>query len=397
MDDLGRTADDDDVAAIERWFVARGLPHFVEPRPTAWESWGREIPLLVGAYLLLGLNALDLERWSWAGNLAAALFVVAVLALTWVGANVLRRRPPLQRPTSIGPFELALLVLVPAVPSALLGQWGDVVQTVLQGAAVLAVLWALRSYGGVALIAWAWRKTGVQLPAFLNVVLRGLPLLLLFTTFLFVNAEVWEVAGTLQGPTYLVVLGIFFVLGNVFLFTRLPAVMRKVATFDSWADLADNVRAVGIVSERRIEALESSAGPPEARPALLRQRLNLGVVAVFSQALQITATAASMFGFFVLFGWLAIGADTAAGWTGAEGRHVLSTVTFGGRQLVISEPLLRVAGFLAAFAGMYFTVVLSTDATYREELSEDIGPELRQALAVRMLYRRLLDATMTQG
>jgi hypothetical protein len=64
---------------------------------------------------------------------------------------------------------------------------------------------------------------------------------------------------------------------------------------------------------------------------------------------------------------------------------------------VISEPLLRVAGFLAAFAGMYFTVVLSTDSTYREEFAEDIGPELRRALAVRLLYRRSLRADKMVG
>jgi len=52
--------------------------------------------------------------------------------------------------------------------------------------------------------------------------------------------------------------------------------------------------------------------------------------------------------------------------------------------------LLRVAGFLGAFTGMYFTVVLSTDSTYRDEFAEDIGPELRQALAVRVLYREVL-------
>ena len=124
----------------------------------------------------------------------------------------------------------------------------------------------------------------------------------------------------------------------------------------------------------------------------MRQRLNIGLVAVFSQAIQITATALAMFGFFVLFGFLAIGAETAAGWTG-DPVHVLVDVTLGGRQLVVSEPLLRVAGFLGAFAGMYFTVVLSTDATYREEFAEDIGPELHQALAVRLLYRRALAAS----
>ena len=122
--------------------------------------------------------------------------------------------------------------------------------------------------------------------------------------------------------------------------------------------------------------------PAVDRPPL-RQRFNIGLVALFSQAIQITARRSAMFGFFVLFGFLAIPAETPAAWTGARRVHVLAEVTVGGRALVLTEPLLRVAGFLGAFAGMYFTVVLSTDATYREEFAEDIGPELRQALAVR--------------
>ena len=359
-----------------------------------WEIWGRAIPLLVIAYLLLGLNALDLADWTWVGNVLAAAFVVAVLVLMWIGANVIRGRPPLQRPDTIGPVELALLILVPAVPSAVLGQWGDVVQTVLEGLVVLLGIWALTSYGVLPLLAWAGRRTSSQLPAYLNLIVRALPLLLLFMTFLFVNAEVWEVAGTLTGPVYVIVLAVFFVLGNVFLLSRLPALMRAQNTFVSWAEVTDLVRATGVVSDDFVRGVtDDAAGVPAIDRPPMRQRLNIGLVAVFSQAIQITATALAMFGFFVLFGFLAIGPDTAAGWTGTDPVHVLADVTFGGRRLVVSEPLLRVAGFLGAFAGMYFTVVLSTDATYREEFAEDIGPELRQALAVRVLYRRALAAS----
>jgi hypothetical protein len=53
---------------------------------------------------------------------------------------------------------------------------------------------------------------------------------------------------------------------------------------------------------------------------------------------------------------------------------------------VITEELVRVSGFLGAFTGMYFTVVLSTDATYREEFAEDVAPQVRQAFAVRIAY-----------
>jgi hypothetical protein len=389
--------DESQLRAIEEWFVGRGLPHFVERRPSIWEIWGRAIPLLVAAYLLLGLNALDLNEWTWLGNLLAAVFVIAVLVLTWVGANMVRGRPPLARPDTIGPVELAVVILVPAIPSAVFGQWGDAVQTLVEGTVVLLAVWALTSYGVLPLLDWAGRSTSSQLPAFLNLIVRALPLLLLFMTFLFVNAEVWEVAGTLTGPIYFVVLAVFFILGNVFLFSRLPALMRSQNTFARWAEVTDLVTAAAIVPDDFVDRVAGHADdvPDLDRPSL-RQRLNIGLVAVFSQAIQITATAMAMFGFFVLFGFLAISADIAAGWTGGP-VNVLVEVTVGGRTLVISEPLLRVAGFLAAFAGMYFTVVLSTDSTYREEFADDIGPELRRALAVRLLYRRALRGVMMVG
>jgi hypothetical protein len=380
--------------AIEAWFIARGVPHFVERRPSAWDIWGRAIPLLLIAYLLLGLNALDLAEWSWFGNVIAALFVIVALVLIWMGANVFRGRPALQRPDSIGPVELALLVIAPAVPSAVVGQWGDVVQTLIEGALVLLVVWALTSYGVMPLLAWAGRRTRKQLPAYFNLVVRGLPLLLLFMTFLFINAEVWEVAGTLFGAVYAVVLALFFALGAVFLLSRLPALMRAQNRFASWSEIADLVSAAEVVPVAFIAEVVGDADdePAVDRPTL-RQRFNIGLVALFSQAIQITVTVAAMFGFFVLFGFLAIGVDTVAGWTGSEPVHEFGAVTIDGRRLVISEPLLRVAGFLAVFAGMYFTVVLTTDATYREEFSDDIGPELRQALAMRQLYRRALGSS----
>jgi hypothetical protein len=387
----------EELALIEGWFVGRGLPHFVERRPSIWEIWGRAIPLLVVAYLLLGLNALDLAEWTWLGNLLAAVFVIAALVLTWISANLLRGRRPLQRPDTIGPVELSLVVLAPAVPSAVFGQWDDAVKTMFEGAVLLLAVWALTSYGVLPLLAWAGRSTSTQLPAFLNLIVRALPLLLLFMTFLFVNAEVWEVAGTLTGPIYIVVLAVFFILGNVFLMSRLPGLMRSQNTFESWTEVTDLVASAAIVPDDFVDQVAGDADAPPAfdRPSL-RQRLNIGLVAVFSQAIQITATAVAMFGFFVLFGFLAISADIAAGWTGSP-VHILADVTVGGRTLVVTEPLLRVAGFLGAFAGMYFTVVLSTDSTYREEFAEDIGPELRRALAVRLLYRRALAGVMMVG
>ena len=184
---------------IERWFVARGLPHFVERRDSAWEIWGRAAPLLAVAYLLLGLYALDLSEWSLTENLVAGAAVVGAAVLTWVIANAVRGRPWFDRPHEVGPVELAAFIVVPAIASLVVGQPLDAIKTVVIAVVILAVLWAVTSYGVPALLGWAWQRTWSQLSTLLNVLARALPMLLLFSAFLFINAEAWQVAGTLTG------------------------------------------------------------------------------------------------------------------------------------------------------------------------------------------------------
>jgi hypothetical protein len=378
--------DADEVAAIERWFVERGLPHFVERRDSATTIWGRALPLLVVAYLLLGLNALNVREWSVAENLAAAAFVLAVAVVTWVVANVVRRRPPFDRPHAIGPAELAVFVVVPAIPSLVVGQSGDALQTVITAIAILAVLWAITSYGVPTLLAWAWQRTKAQLSLLFSVLARALPLMLLFSAFLFINAEAWQVAGTLTGPVYVAVIGVFFLLGATFVLTRIGPLMRSLNTFRTWGEIGD----LAAPTPARA-ALDDLAPPPDLEPhpdrPTVRQRVNIGLLSVFSQAIQITLVGLGLTAFFVLFGFLAIPEATAASWTGLTDVHVLLDWQVGGRTLVITDPLLRVAGFLGAFGAMYFTVLLSTDAMYREEFADDVAPQLRQALAVRCVYR----------
>ncbi|MEZ5271090.1 MAG: hypothetical protein R2694_02110 [Ilumatobacteraceae bacterium] len=366
---------------LERWFIRRGVPHFIEPYAAGRDIWSRAVPLLVVAYVAGGLNGLDLAHWTWQRNLAAAAVVVAILLATWFLTNLLRRRPLLARPRALGWPELAVFLLGPALPSLVFAQWGDAVQAVVEGAAVLAVIYVVTSYGLIPITGWAASQTFRQVGPVGRMMARALPLLLLFTTFLFINAEVWQVAGTLDGPVYLVVLALFFVLGTAFMLSRVPAAIRVVNDFDDWAEVTR------LVAGTPAEDIGLPAhGDPMEIPLSPRQRLNLGLVSVFSQAILVTIVALTLFVFFVVFGLLAIPEATTAFWTATQDVHVLTHWRVGGRTLVITEPLLRVAGFLAAFSGMYFTVVLGTDATYREEFARDAGPEIRQALAVRLAY-----------
>ena len=58
---------------------------------------------------------------------------------------------------------------------------------------------------------------------------RALPLLLVFVTFLFINAEVWEVASNLDGGSLWLVAVLFGLRGGrLFLLVRLPEEVDRV-------------------------------------------------------------------------------------------------------------------------------------------------------------------------
>ncbi len=373
--------------------MIRGVPHFVERKTdgSMLDAWTRALPLLVVAYLLLGFNALDLATQTLTENLVASAAVIAILIGAWAISNRLRGVPTFARPTDIDAPELALFLLGPAIPALVYGQYGDAAQSVITAAILLVLIYVWSAYGIGPLLRWGSRRGSRQITSLGSLVARALPLLLLFNTFLFINAEVWELAGTLTGPAYFVVLFTFFALGAAFALSRVPGTIRSVNTFESWSDIDHHVvatpaaRLAPVRPERPVSDDIDDDGPQDH--LRLRQRFNIGLVVLFGQALQITLVTVSLTVFFVGFGFFGITETTASYWTRLDDIHVLLQASFGGRELVLSEPLIRVAAFLGAFSGMYFTVVLTTDDTYRTEFSDDVGPEIREALAVRTAYR----------
>ena len=366
---------------VERWFIRRGVPHFIDDYAALTDIWTRAIPVLLVAYVAGGLNALKLFGWSWQRNVLVAFVVIAILALGWATTNILRKRPWFARPREIGPPELVAFVIGPIVPSLIFAQYRDAAEALAEGLAALAIVYLATSYGVIPLVRWAVGRSKAQIASLSRMVARALPLLLLFTTFLFINAEVWQVAGGLNGVAYIATVGIFFLLGSLFVLSQMPTLMKGLADFGDWAEITS------LVVDTPAQPLRHpNTGPVPPMPLTTRQKVNIGLVSVFSQALQVTFVVLLLSGFFVLFGILAIPEATAASWTQLEDVNVLASLTVDGRTLVITEPLLRVSGFLGAFTGMYFTVVLSTDSTYRDEFAEDVAPQIRQALAVRVAY-----------
>jgi hypothetical protein len=214
-----------------------------------------------------------------------------------------------------------------------------------------------------------------------SVLRRALPLLLVSITFLFLAAEAWEVLGQLHGLAYLLVLGLFVGIGAAFVLSHLPGDIAAAGTLDSWDEVH---RLVAETPARAIDLPSSGRPPPIALSA--RERVNVALVGLFARTVQIAAVAAGVWLFLVAFGTLAMTEQSTANWVGGD-VNVLLSWSLDQHRMVVTEELLRVAGFLATFAGLSFTVYLVTDPTYRDEFRTDVASELREAFGVRAAYR----------
>ena len=131
----------DRLAATDAWFMAHGLPYFVpEKRAGARQALrlGRTVPLI----LLTGLAA-----------------AAAGVGLAWISDEF-----------TFAPATLVTIGLL------------------------AALTYALTALNAQPIVAWALSRTFGSLRTLLPMMTRALPLLLIFVTFLFINAEVWQVS-----------------------------------------------------------------------------------------------------------------------------------------------------------------------------------------------------------
>ncbi|HKJ35274.1 MAG TPA: hypothetical protein VKA36_01795 [Solirubrobacterales bacterium] len=345
---------------FEADFRAAGLPLFDEDFSASTDVFNRAVPLLAFIFLGQMLGAIKLE-WSFLANVAAVLAGLAIL-LTAAGlVNRWRGRPFGSVPEQVGTTELAAFVLLPALlPLIFGGQVENALWTVVANLAVLAVIYAVLAYGLPSILVWTAKRLYRQLLSSLMLLARAVPLLLIFALLAFVNTEMWQVFATVSDPGLIAIGVLFLSLGTAFLLARLP---------------------------REVRELESEVGG-DAPELTTPQRRNVGTVLFVSQAVQVLTVALTVAAFFIVFGAIAITPEAREAWIGSEG-DVLLTVTLWGEQFQLTAELLKVAGGLAAFSGLYFAIAMLTDSTYREEFLEELTGEMRSVFRERAEYLRL--------
>ena len=170
-----------------------------------------------------------------------------------------------------GRRTLPLAVLIGVVAAAagaglawMTGQPSVAPALMISAAMVAVLLYALTSLRAAPIVRWALGRTFGSLRTLLPMMSRALPLLLLFVTFLFINAEVWQVAADLPTGTLWLTALLFVLLATGFLLVRLPEEVDKVDD-EVDADFLRRTTAGTPGGRRRPRAARRRRGPPRAR------------------------------------------------------------------------------------------------------------------------------------
>jgi hypothetical protein len=367
-----------EVRATERWFIRQGLPMLVEEYSAGRDVWTRALPVLAFLFVLSVITSVTLAR-SWIGVTAIlGGCALALAAYAWV--NVRRGRGPFELPRRVGAAWLVAFVVVPAlVGLAVSRDVEGAVDDLLLGTLTLAVVYLVSRYALVALLSWAVRWTFRQLGNVTRLVTRVLPLLLLFITFLFINTEVWQVAGTMQAPVLWGSLAVFGAIGLAFIVGRSREEFGGIEITTDAAEVVALTRGTPMA-----DAAPGLDGLDEPVPMHGRQRANLVAVLVTAQAVQVALVGAVVWAFFVVFGSLAISIPVQENWLGSLAPvEVLWPL---GESHGVTRSLVRVATFLGGFAGFYATVYAANDSVYREQFVSRISATVERAVAVRRAY-----------
>lgn len=350
-------------AEYERMFRRAGVPLFIVDFSATRDVLNRFTPLFALVFIGEMLLAARAD-WPLAVNIAASIAGLAILVAAFGLVNRARERPFLAFPDRFGWPELAVFALAPAVlPLIFGGQLRSALATVIGNVVLVGLVYVIWGYGLPAIVRWAGRRVVGQLATSLALLSRALAPLLIFALVLFVNTEMWQVFSSMSTVALLLVGGGLATLALLFLAVRTAPEVK------------------------RIEAETDAGGPPLRR----RERLNVGLVMMVSQSLQVLVVTVGVAALFVGFGAIAIGPQILESWGIPAPRSVLAFNVFG-QHFEITDALLRVAGGIAAFTGLYFAIAVVTDSSYREEFFDGLAGEMREIFMARTEYLRVLAA-----
>ncbi len=385
--DLGEQRDQ-----CERWFVRRGLPHLIDHYSATEDVLTRTAPflaLVVFAELFLAFG----DRWSGWSQGAAFVGGIGAMVAALALVNRLRGRSPLQLPDDVGVLELILYLGLPLVPTAIGSESSvtdNLVTIVIVNLVILGLAYGVTSWGLLPMMRWSIGQVRRQIGEIATLAMKSLPILLVFSAFIFLNAEMWQVANDFTLPYFGAVAVLIVFIGGAFVSVSVRRITVDLARFSAWAEVRP--RCAGTPVEEEVPSDDDRA--PDAPVLGRRAEWNVALLLFVAQAIQIAIVALVITAFYLVFGLLTVRAETLTQWTTVteltrSDDWALYWSVLGG-ELVFTRQLVLASAFIGMMSGLQFAVQVVTDEAYRAEFAEDMTTEVRDALAVRAVYLRRL-------
>ena len=386
------TADEIEKDRTERWFVRQGLPHLIDHYSVREDVLTRMVPFL-GLVVFLELFLVFGDRWSGVSQLFAFVGGLVAMVGAFVAVNRLRGRPPWMMPDTAGAPELVLFFVLTSIPTAI-GAEGARSENLLLGfginLALVAVGFVLTAWGIIPMLRWSLGQMWSQIHDIANLTMKSLPILLIFSAFIFLNAEMWQVANDFTMPYFFCVLAVVLLVGGAFVMVSVRRITVDLARFERWAEVRPFCAGTPVAEMVPVDDDPDPDSPPLGR----RAEWNVALLLFVSQAIQILLVSLVITAFYLLFGLLTVRETTLLQWTTAGELTVekdwLATLSLFGDQLVFTRQLVLVSAFIGMMSGLQFAVQLVTDEVYRSDFAEGMTAEVREALAVRAVYHRVL-------
>lgn len=398
MGNPGTSRDERDLAAerdrCERWFVHRGLPHLIHDYSASSDVLTRAAPFLAFVVFIEFFFVFG-DRWRGWAQLAIFAVGLTVMAGVVAAVNRVRGRRLWQLPDRFGLTEVLAYLALGAVFAGLGSSNAvivDAASAVVLNAALLAGAYVVTSWGLLPMVLWSVGQLWRQVGQVVTLLAKSLPILLVFSAFIFLNAEMWQVANDFTLPFFAMVAALLVAAGTLFVVISVRRLAVDLARFSSWADVRRRCKDTPVA--KLVPADEAPA--PDAPPLGHQARLNVSLLLFVAQSIQIVLVAVIVTCFYMLFGVLTVRESTLLQWTTLsqltwEGSWVVRLPLWGA-EMLFSRQLVLVAAFIGLFSGLQFAVSVVLDSSYRSEFAEDMTEELREALAVRAVYHRALVA-----
>lgn len=378
----------------EQWLLRRGVPHLVADYTARDRIWTRARPLLIIAFVLqVFLSFGDrFSGWTQAVVFAAALTLAASAVY---GFRRWRGFSPFDTRGGVTWQQLVFFVAVPTVLSGIGGNgWLAMAGVMVANLVFLLVVYVVVGFGLLPLSRWAVELMATRFLSLNRMLARTLPVVLVLTVFMFINAEIWQVAVLADWRALALACVLLAAIGVAFVAISAADIVADArrAVLDDMAAESDQFSDYLVGTP-----LEGCQPHGDELDLDLGARANLRLVVVFSLGAPILFLVALIAATYVGFGFVLVPLEVLQTWGGPDADYtiVFDTAVFD-RRITLTIEHLAVSALVATLSGLSVAASAVSDEAHVKDFTERLHRELRQNLVVARTYRGLLKAGADQ-